>query len=53
MVQGKPNKGIASELGISERTVELHRARVLRTMNVSSTTELAFLVALRDGDGKV
>lgn len=52
MVQGKPNKAIASELGISERTVELHRARVLRTMNVNSTTELAFSVALHDGDGK-
>lgn len=51
MVQGRPNKAVASELGISDRTVELHRARVLRTMNVSSTTELAFLVALHDGDG--
>jgi len=51
MVLGKPNKAIAAELGISERTVELHRARVLRTMSVDSTTELAFLVALHDGDG--
>jgi FixJ family two-component response regulator len=51
MVLGKPNKAIAADLGISERTVELHRARVLRTMSVDSTTELAFLVALRDGDG--
>jgi len=52
MVQGKPNKGIAAELGISERTVELHRARVLRTMNAASTTELAFAVALHNGDDK-
>ena len=52
MVQGKPNKAIAAELGISERTVELHRARVLRTMSVESTTELAFAVALHDGDGE-
>jgi two-component system response regulator FixJ len=51
MVLGKPNKAIAADLGISERTVELHRARVLRTMHVDSTTELAFLVALHDGDG--
>jgi FixJ family two-component response regulator len=52
MVQGKPNKAIAAELGISERTVELHRARVLRTMNVDSTTQLAYLVALHDGELK-
>ena len=52
MVHGKPNKGIAADLGISERTVELHRARVLRTMNVDSTTQLAYLVALHDGEKK-
>ena len=50
MVRGKPNKAIAAELGISERTVELHRARVLRTMNASSTTELAYAVALYEGE---
>ena len=50
MVRGKPNKAIAAELGISERTVELHRARVLRAMNVESTTELAYTVALLDGE---
>jgi len=45
MVRGKPNKVIATELGISERTVELHRARVMRAMEVSSAAELAYLVA--------
>ena len=52
MVQGKANKAIAAVLGISERTVELHRARVLQTMHVDSTTELAFIFALHEGDGK-
>jgi len=45
VVQGKPNKVIALELGISERTVELHRARVMRAMDVSSAAELAYIVA--------
>ena len=50
MVRGKPNKVIARELGISERTVELHRARVMRAMEVNSAAELAYLVARSDLD---
>lgn len=50
MVRGKPNKAIANELAISERTVELHRARVLHAMGVSSATELAFLIATSESD---
>ena len=50
MVRGKPNKVIAAELGISERTVELHRARVLHAMGVQSATELAYLIASNDLD---
>jgi two-component system response regulator FixJ len=45
MVRGNPNKTIAIELGISERTVELHRARVMRAMEVNSAAELAYLIA--------
>jgi two-component system response regulator DctR len=44
---GRPNKLIADELGISVRTVEVHRARVFEKMNVKSAVELANL--LRDG----
>jgi two-component system response regulator DctR len=43
---GRPNKLIADELGISVRTVEVHRARVFEKMNVKSAVELANL--LRD-----
>jgi len=40
MVAGKANKVIATELGISERTVELHRSRVMRKMQARSLPEL-------------
>ncbi len=52
VIEGRPNKLIADELGISVRTVEVHRARVFEKMNVKSAVELANL--LRDGaaDGR-
>lgn len=54
VVQGKANKLIASDLGISERTVEVHRFRVLRKMNISSAVELACLVgAFEAGGGSI
>lgn len=40
LVAGKPNKIIAFELGISIRTVETHRARILSKMQVRSLAEL-------------
>ncbi len=43
IVAGKRNKAIAAELGISERTVETHRASI---MHKSSTHSVAELVAL-------
>ncbi len=46
VVEGRPNKLIADALGISVRTVEVHRARVFEKMNVRSAVELANL--LRD-----
>jgi two-component system, LuxR family, response regulator DctR len=46
VVAGKPNKLVADALGISVRTVEVHRARVFDKMKVKSAVELANL--LRD-----
>ena len=40
LVAGQANKAIALDLGISERTVELHRARVMDKMQARSLAEL-------------
>lgn len=40
VVQGKANKVIAMDLGVSERTVEIHRARVMEKMVVRSLAKL-------------
>lgn len=40
MVEGKHNKTVASMLGISTRTVELHRARVMDKLNAKSLSDV-------------
>lgn len=40
VVKGYPNKKIAAELGISEKTVEIHRSRVMQKTNSESVSEL-------------
>ena len=49
MAEGKPNKIIAYDLGLSVRTVEVYRANLLKRLGVRSTTEavkLAFAAGL-------
>jgi two-component system response regulator DctR len=43
ILEGKLNKIIADELGISIRTVEAHRARIFEKMNVRKAVELSQL----------
>jgi two-component system response regulator FixJ len=47
IVEGKANKVIAIELDISQRTVEIHRARVMEKLNANSLAHLVrmFLAA--------
>lgn len=44
VLEGLPNKLVADRLGISVRTVEVHRARVFDKMQVRSAIELANLL---------
>lgn len=48
VVQGKPNKVIARELGLSQKTVEVHRAHVMEKMKAKSFADLVKM-AMRIG----
>lgn len=51
MAQGLPNKTIAFDLGISPRTVEVHRANLMVKLQVKSLSEalrIAFAAGLQD-----
>ncbi|HVY83404.1 MAG TPA: response regulator transcription factor [Steroidobacteraceae bacterium] len=44
MTRGKPNKVMAADLGVSQRTVEIHRARVMEKMGATSLAQLVRMV---------
>ncbi len=52
VLAGNPSKNIAADLGISQRTVENHRAAVMDRMGVKSLPELARLVVQAEVGGR-
>jgi FixJ family two-component response regulator len=50
MVHGKANKIIATDLAISQRTVEIHRARVMEKLNACSLAHLVRLYMTAEPD---
>ncbi len=50
MILGKQNKAVAQDLGVSPRTIEIHRARVMEKMDVQSVAELVrMMLDLKQG----
>jgi len=50
MTRGKPNKVMAAELGVSQRTVEIHRARVMEKSGAASLAQLVRMVMDLEGE---
>jgi FixJ family two-component response regulator len=44
VTSGKANKVMAADLGVSQRTVEIHRARVMEKMGAASLAQLVRMV---------
>jgi two-component system CheB/CheR fusion protein len=52
VLSGHPSKNIAADLGISQRTVENHRAAIMKKTGSKSLPALARLAVAADGDGR-
>jgi DNA-binding CsgD family transcriptional regulator len=56
MIEGNSNKEIGRELSISPRTVEIHRANMMRKLNArtpSDAVRLAMLAGVDRDDGQL
>lgn len=51
VVAGKPNKVVASDLGLSQKTVEVHRAHVMEKMRAESFADLVKMAVLLEVTG--
>lgn len=49
VAEGQANKVIAAELGVSERTVEVHRAQVMKKLGVRTLADLVRLKLTAEG----
>ena len=49
VVEGRLNKQIAADLGTTEKTVKVHRARMMQKIGVRSLAELVRLAAVVGG----
>ena len=50
VVAGRLNKQIAADLGIVEKTIKVHRSRMMRKMNANSVVDLVHLASLAGVD---
>lgn len=50
VVKGKANKVIAGDLGVSQRTIEIHRARVMEKMKANSLAHLVRMVMVAESE---
>ncbi len=50
VAEGQANKVIALDLGVSERTIEVHRAHVMQKLSVRSLAELVRINLLTSGE---
>ncbi len=50
VTEGKSNKEIAAALGVTSKTVEAHRARVMEKMRAESLAELVRMALIAAGE---
>lgn len=52
IVEGKPNKAAARQLGLSERTIEIHRANIMEKMGARSIAQLVKMYLILNDERK-